>query len=225
MSDYQQQEQQQGLELVLLRNAFYRDHYHRALLAFLLLLLINVLLISGIVYKITHPQPPQYFATTAEGRMINIHPLSDPVVTDSYVLQWTANAVRSAFSQDYLHWREQLQQVSDNFTPSGWRYFLNSMQKSNNLKTLISLKMVSNAEITGAPSIQEKEVVGDHYAWKIDIPIVVTYNNAQRTITVPMDVTLIVLRMPVQDYPQRIAINNFLPVVQNNSEEQLFFQG
>jgi len=218
-------QEQKGLELVLLRNAFYRDHYRRALMALLLLVVLNVLLVCGIVYKISNPQPPQYFATTAEGRMINVHPLNDPVVTDSYVLQWTANAVRHSFSQDYLHWRAQLQQASSSFTPSGWHYFLDSMQKSNNLKTLISLKMVSNAEITGAPRIQEKEVVGGHYAWKINMPVVVTYSNAQRTITVPMDVTLIVLRMPVKDYPQRIAINNFLPVVQKNAENQLLMQG
>lgn len=201
-----------GLETVLLRNAFYRDHYRLTSLALVLLLIVNCILISAIAYKTTHPPQPQYFATTAEGRIINVHSLRDPVVTDSYVVQWTVNQVRAAFSQDYIHWRQQLQDVSSSFTPYGWRTFLQAMKSSNNLKTLVNLDMVSNAKITGAPRIIEKEVVGGHYAWKIKMPILVTYRNSSRSIPMSMNVTLIVLRMPVKDYPQRIAINNFLPV-------------
>lgn len=213
----------QGLKTVILRSAFYRDNYRRVVMALLLVTAINVVLGFAVFHKLTASVPPQYFATTADGRLINVQPLSTPVVSDSYVLQWTANKVRAAFSQDYLHWRGQLQAISGAFTPDGWRYFLQSMQQSNNLKTLEDLKMVSNAEITGAPKVVEKEVVSGHYAWKIEVPVLVTYNNAKRSIPMPMNVTLIVLRMPVKDYPDRIAINNFLPEVQKTPAQQLGF--
>ena len=212
-----------ALETVVLRNAFYRDNYKRAIIALLLLLVVNCVLGAAIFYRYTHPTQPQYFATTPDGRLINMHPLSDPVVSDSYVLQWTAAKVREAFSQDYIHWRQQLQDVSSAFTPGGWQYFLQSMKSSNNLKTLVALKMVSNAEITGAPTITQKAVINGHYAWKIQIPIVVTYANNDKTIPMPMEVTVIVLRMSVKDYPQRIAINNFLPKVTSRQASQGLF--
>ena len=137
-----------ALELILLRNSFYRDNYRRAIIGFLILVVINCLLLGAIVYKISSPPKPQYFATTASGRMINWHPLTDPAVPDSFVTQWAANAVRKAFSLDYIHWRHQLQEASDNFTNYGWKTFLAALKKSNNLTTLTSLKMVSNAKIT-----------------------------------------------------------------------------
>lgn len=199
-----------GLKLVMLRNAFYRDCYRRALAALLFILALNVVIGGTIFYKWTHPPRPQYFATTADGRIIMLHPLSDPAVPDNYVLQWTSQAVRKAFSLDYIHWRQQLQDASSNFTPGGWKWFLNSLKSSNNLKTLIQLKMVSNVTITGAPQILEKEVVGGHYAWKIQMPLLLTFTSKGRVINMPMKVILIVVRMPVQNYPQRIAINNFL---------------
>ena len=205
-----------ALELILLRNTFYRDHYKRALFAFLILLAVNIGLGGLIFYRSMNPPAPQYFATTADGTIINWHPLSDPVVTNDFVLQWSANAVRKAFSLDYEHWREQLQQASGSFTTAGWRYFLQSLKQSNNLKTLTKLKMVSNASITGAPRILEQEVIDGVYAWKIQLPILVTYTNAQQTIPMPMNVTLIVMRAPVKQFPDRIAINNFLPVVKNS---------
>jgi len=199
-----------GLKLIILRNAFYRDNYRRAVVALLLVLGINCILAFTIFYKWTNPPPPQYFATTADGRIIGLHQLSDPVVPDDFVVQWVANAVREAFSLDYMHWRNQLQEASNNFTPDGWKYFLSSLKSSNNLKTLTNLKMVSNATVTSAPQVVQKEIVGGHFAWKVQMSLLVTYEGGGHRINMPINVTLIVIRMPVQYYPQRIAINNFL---------------
>ncbi len=80
--------------------------------------------------------------------------------TDDRVLQWTADAVRQTFSLDFMHWRDQLQTASNKFSPSGWKEFLQALQASNNLDTLIKLKMVANAEITGAPRLMQKEALG-----------------------------------------------------------------
>jgi intracellular multiplication protein IcmL len=214
-----------GLEMILHRNAFYHDAYRRVLSVLFLLAIVNCILIAGITYKITHPELPQYFPMTADGRLINQNPLSDPAVTDDFVLQWSSNVLRKSFSLDYIHWRDQLQSASNSFTPQGWRYFLQALKGSNNLDTLTSLKMVSDAQITGAPQILEKEVLNGVYAWKIQVPILVNYSNVARTIQMPMEVTLIVLRVPVQQNPDRIAINNILPVVQKTTDQQLLQGG
>ncbi len=210
-----------AIKMVMLRNEFYRDNFRRALLALLLMIVINVGLAGGIIYKLSHPPKPQYFATNGDGQIINWHPLTDPVVPDNFVLQWVSNATRRVFNLDYIHWRQQLQDASGAFTPAGWHDFLSALNKSNNLKTLVSLKMVSNATITGAPRVVRKEVVGKRFAWKIRLPILVTFTNKERSIPMPMIVTLVVVRMPVKSDPDRIAINNFLPVAQK-SPQQVF---
>lgn len=209
-----------ALELVMLRNIFYRDSHRRALVGLLLLVLLNVLLLGAIIYKVSNPPKPEYFAATSDGRMITWEPLTAPAVSDDFVLQWTGNAVRKAFSLDYLHWRDQLQSASVDFTDFGWSSFLDALKKSNNLSTLTNLKMVSDATITGAPTILKKQVVDGRFAWKIQMPILVTYQNADRSIPVPMNVTVIVLRVPVQDNPNRISINNFLPVPTDSGADQ-----
>jgi len=214
-----------ALELIILRNDFYRDSYRRCLLILLFLIVINSVIAGAIIYKVLNPPLPEYFATTANGRMINWHPLTDPSVPQSFVTQWAANAVNRAFSLDYIHWRQQLQEASDNFTNYGWKAFLDALKKSNNLQTLTSLKMVSDAQVTGAPRVLEEAIVGGHYAWKIQMPILVVYSNATRTIQMPMDVTLIVLRVPVEENPNRIAINNFLPVPRKTADQALMTGG
>lgn len=205
-----------ALTLVLLRNLFYRDGYRWAVFALFVVILINCGLATLLFYQMTNPPQPQYFAVTADGRMINNHSLDDPVFPDDHVLQWTADAVRQTFSLDYMHWQDQLQNAAGKFSIPGWREFLKAFKNSNNLETLTQLKMVSNAEITGAPRLLQKAVLGGHYVWKIQLPILVTFNNNAQVIPVPMDVTVIVMRVPVEESPDRIAINNFLPVVQKS---------
>lgn len=207
-----------GLTLVLSRNAFYRDAYRRVVFALITLFLINVGLLATVLIKLFNPPQPQYFATTADGRVINTHKLTDPVVSDAFVTQWVANSVRRAFSVDFVHWRKQLQDASVNFTPEGWRYFLDALKKSNNLNTLQDMKLVSSATIVSAPQITAKMVVGKQYAWKVELPLLITYTDGKKTtINMPMKVSVIVVRVPVKDYPQRIAINNFLPQVESQS--------
>ena len=201
---------QEGLEAVILRNDFYRDHYRRAALAFLLVMLIDCALAFNVIYKFTHPPEPQYFGATDDGRIISVHPLSDPVVSDDFVLQWASTAVRQTFALDYVHWREQLQGVSDYFSANGWNWFLQALQGTNNLKTLVDLQMVSSASITGAPQLLDHAVLNGVYAWKISIPILITYASATKNFNLPATVTLVVVRMPITEAPARIAINNFI---------------
>ena len=203
-----------GLTLVLLRNLFYRDSYRWAVLALFILLILNCGLAAVLFYQFQNPPQPQYFAITPDGRIINNYALDDPIFPDDHILQWTANAVRQTFSLDFMHWSDQLQSASNQFTTPGWREFLKAMKNSNNLETLIKLKMVSNAEITGAPQVVQKAVLGGHYVWKVQLPILVTLTNTAQVIPMPMEVTVIVMRVPVEENPERIAINNFLPVIQ-----------
>ena len=205
-----------ALTFVLLRNVFYRDSYRWAVLALFILLIVNCGLAGILFYQFKNPPQPQYFAITPDGRIINNYGLNDPVFPDDHVLQWTADAIRQTFSQDFMHWSDQLQVASNKFTAPGWREFLKALKSSNNLETLTKLKMVSNAEITGAPRLMQKAVLGGHFVWKVQLPILVTLTNGTQVIPLPMDVTVIVIRTPVEENPERIAINNFLPVVQKS---------
>ena len=201
---------QDALKMVLLRNAFYRDNYRRAVMALLLVLLINIGLIIGLVFEWTHPPKPQYFSATADGRIIEIHPLSDPVVTNQFVLQWATNAARRTYSWDFIHWQQNLQDASNYFTASGWKTFLAQLKASNNLNTLQKYHMVTDVTITGAPKLLANALIDGHYVWKISLPMSIKYTNGKKAIYQTAEVTLLVIREPVWRHPDRIAINNFI---------------
>ena len=205
-----------GLKLVLERNLFYWDQYKRSYLLLLILLIINVMLVVAIIYKVVTPEQPTYFAATATGRIIPQQPLNKPVWNDNYVMQWTADKVVAAFNIDYIHWRSQLQEASASFTQPGWYYFQKALKASNTLNTVVKGQRIASVEVTGAPKLINKMVIGGHYAWEIQLPLIVRYLKPdQADIRMAYNATVVVLRMPVDNYPQRIAINNFLPNIKS----------
>lgn len=198
-----------ALELVRLRNNFYRDNYRRLVGMLLVLILINLCLVGGIIYLLTHRPAPQYFATNADGRITPLYPLSRPVVTPSELLQWATQAVVDTYTYSFVNYRKELQNASQNFTPDGWKQFQASLQASRNLETVLAKKMVVSAVPTGAPVITDQGILDGRYAWRIRIPLLVTYQSSDEQIQQPVNVNILVVRVSNLDTPKGIAIAQF----------------
>ena len=204
-------------EIVLLRCEFYKDRYKRTLIYFIVMLLLNIGMGALVAYTYIKPRGRYYIPATNDFRLLNIHPLSDPVVNDEWVQQWATNAVLSAYNIDYIHWQQEMQVASANFTDDGWNTFLDKFKSSNNLSSILKLLMIADTSITGAAQIQSKGLLpSGYYAWKIQVPVLVTYIGNATTIRMPESVTLLVVRQPVNKYPDRIAINNFIASTQGS---------
>lgn len=198
-----------ALELVKLRNNFYRDNYRRLVGVLLLLIMINLGLIVAIAYLITHRPAPQYFATSADGRITPLYALNQPVVTSAELLQWANQAVTEAYSYSFVNYRKQLQDASQYFTAEGWNQYQEALKASRNLETVIAKKFVVTAAATGAPVITDQGIIQGRYAWRINIPLVVTYENTAERIQQPVVVTILVIRVSNLDIPKGIAIAQF----------------
>ena len=59
-----------AVELVRLRNNFYRDNYRKAVTWLLLFLFVIVLLIGVVFYQLKHIPPHDVYASTADGRIV-----------------------------------------------------------------------------------------------------------------------------------------------------------
>lgn len=200
---------QEALQLVTLRNNFYRDGYRRVLVILLIMVVINVVLLGLLGYMLTHRPEPQYFATTSDGKVIPMHALSEPLVTSAELLQWATVAATSANTYDFVNYRKALQDASEYFTPTGWREFQNALKSSNNLDTVISKKLAVSAVATGAPIILDRGLINGTYKWKVQLPLLITYESASTNISQPVVVTMLITRVSTLDTPKGIAIDAF----------------
>ncbi len=197
-------------KLVTLRYQFYKDSYYRVLFIFLLSLILNAGLVFILFYQYTHPPKPLYFPTSVSGRITPLYPLSRPNQPDYAVLQWVNSAIVAAFSYNYVNYKQELEAASEFFTPEGWKNFTSVLRKSNNLEAVSARNYVVSAEATAAPNIVFRGRIGGRYAWRIEMPIRVTYQNMRTQATENYLIRVTVVRVSSLNSPRGIGIAQFV---------------
>ncbi len=208
-----------SLEQVKLRNEFYKDSYRIVLIILLLALAVIIILIGTLSYLLTHPPKPVYFATSINGRIRPLQPLDRPNQSKSALLQWANQAAIAAYTYNFVNYRGELQSASSFFTPEGWNSFQQALSSSNNLKAVIAKKLVVSAVATGAPIILNEGVQPDgRYFWRVQMPMLVTYQSASEVTQQALMVTMTIVRVSTLDSERGIGISQFVarPIGQLN---------
>lgn len=195
---------------VALRNRFYRDNQRKLILALLITLLVTLVLGLMLFYQITHPPMPKYFATSINGRITPLFPLNEPNQSDSAVLQWANQAAIAAFTYNFVNYRDELQASSGFFTADGWQQFLSALQQSNNLEAVKAKKLIVSAVATRAPIILQKGLLNGIYSWRVQMPLLVTYQSASEFSQQNNVVTMLINRVSTLNSPRGIGISQFV---------------
>ena len=159
---------------------------------------------------------PSYFAVTPSLSVIKMTPLSQPFISQQGLLDWTSEAVCSTLSLDFLHYREQLNASMSNYTPTAFQQILSTLQSSGTLKMIKTQRVVTSAIPTAAPVIVNQGLVNGMYAWKIQFPLVVSYetsgNSSNRQSLIA---TVMVTRVSTAYNPRGVAIEQ-INLLENN---------
>lgn len=143
-----------------------------------------------------------YTATTESVNQPNMPAIS--------LLVWANEAAVTAYSYDFVHYRKELQTASQYFTPEGWKKFKEALDKSGNLDTVISKKLVVSAVATGVPVILEQGVNTGKYFWKVEMPMLVTYQNNSFIKNQNLVATMLVVRTPKNIGTRGLGIEQFV---------------
>ncbi len=144
-----------AIATVLNRNAFYRDGYRLLLRISLIQTIVIGLLAVGIISLFLTVHVKQiYFATTADGRIINIVPLNEPYRSPAEVIAWAASTAQNVMRFGYFDYRTRLQQVASDFTDTGWTAFNNALKEANIIEAIEQRKLVVTMDINAAPEIK-----------------------------------------------------------------------
>lgn len=204
------EQNQEAIEIVRLRRDFYRDSYRKVVGALLLSIIVILLLASGVVYLVMNPPMPKYFATTTDGRIMPLVPLSRPNLATSALLQWANTAAIAVFTYNFVNYRIAFQAAADYFTPEGWKAFMDALKSSNNLSAVIDKKLIVSGVATGAPVVLEQGVVLGTYTWRVQMPMLITYQSASQFSQQAVTVTMLITRVSTLTSPLGIGIAQFI---------------
>ncbi|MBV8549314.1 MAG: DotI/IcmL/TraM family protein [Alphaproteobacteria bacterium] len=203
---------------VMHRNAFYRDGYRMLLRITVVQLFVIGLLIASLVGMVLTVETRQvYFATTSDGRIIPIIPLSEPYRENSEVVTWAAETAKNVMRFDYIDYKARLQQVSPSFTPGGWESFNKALKDSNLLDALQARKLVLTMTVNAAPEIINSGLHNGIYTWDLRMPVTIKMDGAEPPQPINASLLLRVVRVSNLQNPDGISIEQWVTLTGQNN--------
>lgn len=169
-----------------------------------------VVALAAVFILATRPVEKHYFLTDNEGRIREIRALSEPVNTLPEVTTWVTNAITASYTFSFANYQQELSAARANFTPAGWGGFEKALKDSGNLKSVVENKYVATAVPTGAAILLTQGTIEGRFAYKFQVPILVTYQSAVQRTTQNLMVTAIVVRQPETDHPRGLGIASLI---------------
>ncbi len=207
-----------AIATVLNRNAFYRDGYRLLLRISVIQAVLIVFLVAALVGLLMTIQTRQvYFATTADGRIINIVPLNEPYRSQAEVIAWAAATAQNVMRFGYHDYRERLQQVSNNFTATGWESFTKALKESNIIDAVEARKLVVTMDINAAPEITSADVRNGIYTWDMKFPITIKFDGNEPPQPINTLLFLRVTRVSTLQNPDGISIEQWVTINPKNA--------
>lgn len=199
-----------ALEAVKLRNDFYRDSYRKLIFLLFFLVFVIVGMAISIIALIKDRPLPTYFATTESGRIIPLIPLDQPNLTDQAILQWSTQAVTTVFTYNFVNYRSVFQDSRQYFTRGGWQNFMQAVSSSKLLSAVQNEKLMLTAVVSSAPVVTNEYVFDGKYTWKVQVPILVTFQSLSQTSYQSFIISLTIERVSTLDSRYGVGVSSFV---------------
>jgi intracellular multiplication protein IcmL len=202
-----------AISTVLSRNVFYRDGYRLLMRISLVQGMAIILLIAAVISMILSMDTRYvYFATTSDGRIINIVPLNEPFRSRGFVIAWAAGKAQEVMRFGYSDFRQRLQSSSVNFTSSGWESFTKAMREARILEAIEARKLTVNMQIEAAPEVEKAYVRDGVYTWILRFPVTIAFDGTEAPSPISANLVLQVVRVSTLQNPEGISIEQWIAV-------------
>lgn len=196
---------------LMLRQNFYRDNY-RMLAYFCVLLLFAIMGVMGwIFYERTNKPEQQFYATTSNGKLLKLSPLNRPNLSNAALIDWVLEAATAAYNFNFGNYQEVIQNMKNYFTDKGYENYLSALTDKKVIEEVREKRLVVFAVATGTPVILNEGPLPDGiYAWKVQMPMLVTYQSAASQRKQHLILTVFIARRPTLENPKGVGIASFI---------------
>lgn len=204
---------QEELQVIHLKNDFYRDGFNKVIFALGLTFIIIALLVAASLYLFLAKPAPVYFGTDEEWRVLKPVPLDQPYLTVAKLLQWSTDAITSAFTYDYTNYTAQQQMNKQYFTDNGWKKYLDILNKYATYTMIARTKTFVNGSAYGAPFIVSQGLLPIKvFAWWVQMPLKLQFSGYSRTYSQTLTFQIFIVRTSTLNNINGVAIDNLVIV-------------
>lgn len=195
-------------EIALQKNRFYRDNYRRTLAWLMRLLFLCAVLSVLLAWSIMERKQPKYYAAVTSGQVIPLHSLSEPVITNSFITQWSARTARILFNLNFSRYQDQISRAQPRFTPSAWVKMQSVLQNAF-INNIVSNKLIVSSVVSGRPVVLSRMIIHGRYTWRVQMKMLMKFTSASAETQETLIVTMNVQRVPTLNSSQGVQITQF----------------
>jgi intracellular multiplication protein IcmL len=205
------------LEIIRLRDDFYRDGFRKIVLILCIIGLSIFFLIATSFFLYAEKPAPIEFATDNEWRVLPPIPIDQPYLQAADLLQWVSNVLPSLFTYNFLNYSARYQNNAQYFTANGWKKTQDLLNIFVDYNTIQNSKSFVQGSAAGAPFILNQGLLSGRYAWWVQMPIDVSYSNLSGGSALSLVLQVLVVRIPTLNNLYGVAIDNVI-VVSNSKQ-------
>jgi intracellular multiplication protein IcmL len=198
------------LQVVRLKDDYYRDGFYKILVAIALIVFAILLLCATSLYLFLSKPRPVDFAVGKEFRVLADVPITQAYLPEADLIQWVSEAVPSSFNLDFIHYMDQIKHSAQYFTSEGWKTFLDILNIYANYNTISNNKLVVTATPTSAPFIINQQVYQGRYSWWVQMSINLVSSSYQSSSSQPLTLQIFVVRVPTLNNLSGVGIQNVI---------------
>lgn len=165
--------------------------------------------VSANVFFMFHRPTPKYFASSTDGRIIPMIPLSSPVRSERWIVDWTSKTIRDALSVRFGDYSQSFLSVRDRFLPTTFQKMVASLDQDGFKKYIIDNRVDVYVSLENTPVIVQTGLIGGQRAWKVQAPVLLTFTNGNNQTPKRYLINLMIVRVPTYVNSHGIVIANF----------------
>lgn len=190
-------------------NLIVRDRYVSLMMITLVAIILVFAAVCLVLEQVLRRPLPVFSAQDPAGQTMMLAPSEQPNLVSTTLLTWASKAAVAAYTFDFVNYNKQFAIARPYFTPAGWSDYLASV--SGLINTITQNQLFVNGVISGSPVISNQgDIPGRGYAWRVQIPFLVTYQSANSTEQKSYTVILTIIRVPTTINPRAIGIDQFV---------------
>lgn len=194
-------------ELATSKNNAYRDSYRKTIKWLVNMLVVTLILSTMLMWMTLRTKQPMYYAAVTDGEVVPLHSLSEPVITNEFIVSWSALATGRLFNLRFDTYSSQLDALKDRFTTTGWQKLQLAMKGL--IDNLVTNKLIMSAVVSTTPVVLAQMVIDGRMTWRVQMPLLVTFTSANEQKEEKMIVTMNIRRVPTLNVAQGIQISDF----------------
>jgi hypothetical protein len=134
------------------------------------------------------------------------------VMTNAMVLNWVSQNVPNIYQIDFVHYRSQLNALSNYFTPTGWSQFQSTF--ASQLTEIINNQYIVSAAPNGVPVVTGSGVFSGTFMWQVQMPLILYFQKGSTITSRNILLTLVVARVNNVVADQLLGISQIIQQVQ-----------